>query len=39
MRINKNNQIRKIREIIANPLTFRECGDKTLKKLLIEVRC
>ena len=38
MKIDKNNTLKKIRELIKSPLIFREQGDRSLRKQLIEVR-
>ena len=38
MKIDKNNTLKKIRELIKSPLIFREQWDRSLRKQLIEVR-
>ena len=38
MKIDKNNTLKKIRELIKSPLVFREQSDRSLRKQLIEVR-
>jgi site-specific DNA recombinase len=38
IKIDKNKRLKKIRELIKSPLVFREQGDKSLRKQLIEVR-
>ena len=38
MKTDKNNTLKKIRELIKSPLVFREQSDRSLRKQLIEVR-
>ncbi len=37
-KIDKNKRLKKIRELIKSPLVFREQGDRSLRKQLVEVR-
>lgn len=37
-KIEKNKRLKKIRELVKSPLFFRQQGDKSLRKQLIEVR-